>query len=231
MDPHATALRIATKFLLTAALIAVSSCAATSQHAHDEPSGDNTGPRQRALLDADWRFHLGDLPSTQPVVATNYDDTAWARVDVPHDYVLDGKYANSPDRTVRGHGYLPYDVGWYRRHFAVPTSDAGKILRLDFDGVFRDCEVWLNGQSLGKHASGYTPFSLDITKIAKLGGDNVLAVRVDPRKWEGWWYEGGGIYRHVHLTAIDPLHVAQWGTQVVATVPDGDKGGDASADL
>ena len=102
----------------------------------------------------------------------------------------------------RDHGYLPEDVGWYRKHFVIPKSDADKILKLDFDGVFRDSQVWLNGQFLGRHPSGYTPFSYDITKVAKLGEENVIAVRVDPRESEGWWYEGGGIYRHVYLTAL-----------------------------
>ena len=97
--------------------------------------------------------------------------------------------------------------------------------------MFRDSKVWLNGQFLGEHPSGYTPFSYDISNIAKPGADNVLVVRVDPTKWEGWWYEGGGIYRHVRLTTLAPLHVEQWGTYVTSEVPNGDQGADDEADL
>ena len=131
----------------------------------------------------------------------------------------------------RSHGYLPVDVAWYRKHAFIPETDRGRILRLDFEGVFRDSQVWINGQFLGRHPSGYTPFSYDITKFAKFGSDNVIVVRVDPREFEGHWYEGAGIYRHVYLTAMAPLHLAQWGTYVVSTVPGGEHGADAEADL
>ena len=186
--------------------------------------------RQQTLLDADWSFHLGDFSDNQPV-APGYDDGQWQSVNVPHDYVLEGTYAFSTNKAVRGHSYLPYKVAWYRKHLVIPATDQGKILRLDFDGVFRDSQVWLNGQFLGRHPSGYTPFSYDITSIAKPGAENVITVRVDPSQWEGWWYEGGGIYRHVHLTALAPVHVAQYGTYIVSTVPNGDQGADDQANI
>ena len=214
--------------LLTAcALIGVVSCTSSPKAG---AAGDTAQPG-RTLLDAGWTFHLGDITPNDPVIATSFDDASWRKVDLPHDYILEGKYEKSDEKTKRGHGYLPYDVGWYRKRFVIPASDQGKTLRLDFDGAFRDSEVWLNGQRLGKHASGYTPFSYDITKQAKVGGENVIVVRVDPREFEGWWYEGAGIYRHVYLTALAPVHVAQWGTHVVSTVPNGEKGESASADL
>jgi beta-galactosidase len=187
--------------------------------------------RQRTLLDLDWRFHLGDISPDDQVITVGYDDSPWRRVDLPHDYVLDGKYARSDLTPVRSHGYLPVEVAWYRKHLFIPESDRGRILKLDFDGVFRDSQVWVNGQFLGRHPSGYTPFSYDITHIAKIGGDNVVAVRVDPREFEGHWYEGGGIYRHVYVTALAPLHVAQWGTYVVSKIPGGEQGADGEADL
>jgi beta-galactosidase len=199
----------------------------------EAPTSATGTTRQRTLLDTNWQFHLGDLPQSEAIAPAN-DDSQWQQVDVPHDYVLDGKYTDLPDsadKQYRSHAYLPYRPAWYRKHFTIPASDAGKVLRLDFDGVFRDSKVWLNGQFLGEHPSGYTPFSYDISQIAKLGADNVITVRVNPSKWEGWWYEGGGIYRHVNLTALSPLHVAQWGTYVVATVPNGDQGADDEADL
>src|SRR5205823_6120532 len=129
------------------------------------------------LLDSNWLFHRGEIPTTNQVIAAGYDDAQWQHIDVPHDYILSGEFASTNDR---GHGYLPYDVGWYRKRFTIPASDQGKDLKLDFDGVFLDSQVWLNGQSLGRHASGSTPFSYDITKLAKVGsGENVLVVRVD----------------------------------------------------
>ena len=187
----------------------------------------------RTLLDANWLFHRDDVSNSNEVISAGFDDAAWQKVHLPHDYVLDGTYTDSAtkDRQVRAHGYLPYPVAWYRKHFSIPESDQGKILRLDFDGVFRDSEVWLNGEYLGRHPCGYTPFSYNITKLAKVGGENVLTVRVDPHEWEGWWYEGGGIYRHVYLTALNPVHVAHWGTYVISKVPGGDEGADSEADL
>ena len=184
--------------------------------------------RQRALLDADWRFHRGDVSADDAAQSVGYDDHSWQRVQLPHDYVLDGNY--NPTNT-RNHGYLPFEPAWYRKHFFISSSDQGKILQLEFGGIFRDSEVWLNGQLLGRHASGYTGFTYDITKTAHCGGENVIAVRVDPRQFEGWWYEGGGIYRHVYFDAMSPLHVAPSGTYVVSKVQGGNEGARDEADL
>jgi beta-galactosidase len=216
--------------LLTgSAMLLLASCTTTKKEA---PSLTHaTPPRQQTLLDANWRFHLGDISPSDQVTQEKFDDSQWQQIDVPHDYVLGGQYSKSDNHAERGHGYLPYDVGWYRKTIVIPESMRGKILSLDFDGVFRASDLWLNGQHLGKHLSGYTPFSYDITKLAKIGSENTIVVRVDPRDFEGWWYEGGGIYRHVYLTAVAPVHVARYGTQVVSTVPNGDQGSDASADV
>jgi beta-galactosidase len=215
--------RIIKIILACSAVMGLASCA--SRPAKPAAAAGTT-LRQRTLLDADWRFHRGDLPA-----GGEADDQQWQRVQLPHDYVLDGTYARSEDHQVRNHGYLTYEVGWYRKHLTIPEADRGKILRLDFDGAFRDSQVWLNGQLLGRHLSGYTPFSYDITQLAKPGEENIITVRVDPRDWEGWWYEGGGIYRHVYLTAQAPVHVAQYGTYVISKVPNGEQGADAEADL
>ena len=91
---------------------------------------------------------------------------------------------------------------------------------IDFDGVFRDSIVYLNGKELGRHKSGYTPFRFDISQAANFAGENILAVHVDPRHYEGWWYKGGGIYRHVWLNIANPVHVAPWGTYVFANLPE-----------
>jgi len=145
----------------------------------------------------------------------NFSEKGWRAVDLPHDFVVDGDY----DPKANGsHGFLPVGVGWYRKTFTLPASDRGERLYLDFDGVYRNSTVWLNGHKLGVHPSGYIGFRYDITPYASIGGKNVLAVRVDARHPEGWWYEGGGIYRHVWLVKTNPLHVAQWGTSVTAKI-------------
>ncbi|HVM50638.1 MAG TPA: beta-galactosidase GalA [Candidatus Acidoferrum sp.] len=210
-----------------AAAIGLVCCLSAAAEGSEAPA-QPTAPRQRTLLDADWRFHRGEVSPRNQVVSASYDDRQWQRVNLPHDYVLDGIYDPTNEQK---HGYLPVEVGWYRKHLSVPETARGRILRLDFEGVFRDSEVWLNGQWLGRHPGGYTPFSYDITRVAQPGADNLLAVRVDPRVFEGHWYEGGGIYRHVYLTALAPVHVARWGTYVVAQVPHGEEGADAEADL
>ena len=183
--------------------------------------------RQETSLDADWLLQLNDVDEDE-AVAPGFDDSQWRHVDVPNDYVQEGTY---DPHNVRNHGYLPFKPAWYRKHFTIPASDQGRILRLDFDGVFRDSKVWLNGQYLGEHPSGYTPFSYDISQIAKPGAENVIVVFVDPSQFEGWWNEGGGIYRHVRLTVLPPVHVAQYGTYVTSTVPNGDQGADDEANL
>ena len=194
----------------------------------------DSSPRQRLLMDPGWRFHLGDLDqsasfSDDPHMSMYYqvktgfaagpagptfDDRTWRNVDLPHDWAVEGKF--DPNNNM-DHGYLPAGIGWYRKTFSMPASDLGTRIYLEFDGVFRNCTVWLNGHRLGTHQSGYTSFRYDISDVLNYGDSNVLAVRVDASEFEGWWYEGAGIYRHVWLVKVDPLHVAPWGTFVTAT--------------
>ena len=213
--------------VLTGTILTSCSCFQAREKAAGTSQISNSS--KRTLLDADWRFYRGEVSDSNAVISATYDDRQWQLVHLPHDYMLDDTAFNPTNN--RSHGYLSYTVGWYRKHLTVPTLDAGRVLRLDFDGVFRDCEVWLNGIYLGRHPSGYAPFSCDISALARRGADNVITVRVDPRAFEGWWYEGGGIYRHVYLTSLAPLHVAQWGTCVVSTVKNGDQGADDEADV
>ena len=214
--------RVIVAILAGAAIVGLSSCSSLPAKPAD------TSPRQRTLLDAGWLFHPGDVSSNGQPSEAGYGDTQWQRVDLPHDYGLDGSYSST---NARNHGYLPTQVAWYRKHFFIPAADEGKILQLEFGGVFRDSQVWLNGQFLGRHPSGYTGFCYDITKAAKCGAENVITVSVDPRQFEGWWYEGAGIYRHVYLDALAPLHVARHGTYVVSEVPNGNQGADAEAEI
>ena len=226
-------------------------------------------PRARILLDAGWRFQLGDPADVttnvtyypeisdlakldadevgsgtkrsetymetirvDPIathagenvsfVQTNYDDSAWRQLNLPHDWVVELPFNSSADGS---HGFKPVgnssfgtnNIGWYRHTFTLPASDAGQALWLEFDGVYRNCLVWLNGHILGRNVSGYASFYFDATPYANPGGTNVLVVRVDASRFEGWFYEGAGIYRHVWLTTANPVHVAEWGTYVATT--------------
>jgi beta-galactosidase len=133
---------------------------------------------------------------------------------------------NRPGRNAyAGHGYLPVYPAWYRRVIPIPASSTGKAVWLDFGGVYRDAVVFVNGKFIAQHAGGYTGFRLNITSAVRYGEENSVAVFVDPRWFEGWWYEGGGIYRDVRLITTDPLQIAPWGTFVNAQVTD------AGADL
>jgi beta-galactosidase len=166
-------------------------------------------PRQRQLIDSDWRFSL-DGPGSERFPEAGFDDSKWRKVQLPHDYVVEGGFLRGGDSS---HGFRPKPVGWYRRVIS-PLPGAGRHCWLEFDGIYRDSTIWLNGQKIGGHQSGYTSFYFDITRYLKPDKANIVAVRVDPSQNEGWWYEGGGIYRHVWLTSLSPVHVAHWGTFV-----------------
>jgi beta-galactosidase len=153
-------------------------------------------------------------PEKVPAAADpSFDDRSWREVHLPHDFIVEGTF---DPKGQDSHGFLPKDMGWYRKTFDLPASDKGRSLWIDFDGAFRDSRVWLNGKLLGRHSSGYTPFRYDITEAAIYGGRNTLTVHVDARKSEGWWYEGGGLYRHVWLNRSDPLRVKPWSLHVTA---------------
>ncbi|HUD83812.1 MAG TPA: beta-galactosidase GalA [Candidatus Saccharimonadales bacterium] len=190
-------------------------------------------PRERLLMDFGWKFHLGDDwglgeqldkagVSTGPA-ASDFSDGAWRTVNLPHDWVPELPFDAKADL---GHGFKPVgpgfhdnSVGWYRRAFKLPESDQGRRLILEFDGAYRDCRVFFNGYVIGHHESGYSSFRYDITDLANCGGDNTLAVRVDASQFEGWFYEGAGIYRHVWLEKTSPLHIAPDGTFVYSAFP------------
>lgn len=159
-------------------------------------------------------FAVPTPPEVPPDQAKpEYNDSGWRTVHLPHDYVVEGTFDEHADT---GHGSLPVTKAWYRKTFTLPASYRGKSLWVDFDGVYHNSTVYLNGHKLGFHAGGYDGFRYDIGLVANYGGTNVLAVRVDATKPEGWWYEGGGIYRHVWLNAADPVHVKPWGTFVTS---------------
>lgn len=158
-----------------------------------------------------WRFCLGDDPAA---AVPGYDDSSWRQLNLPHDWAIEGEFSkDNPSGT--GGGALPGGIGWYRKTFKVDDKDRGKLLRIDFDGVYMNSEVFINGHSLGTRPYGYISFGYDLTPYLKWDGKNVIAVRVDNSEQpNSRWYSGCGIYRNVWLTRINPLHIAHWGTYV-----------------
>jgi len=188
--------------------------------------------REQSRLDSDWRFKRVEVESIEPgerlLLAGDYgvgapsiklDDSGWQTIDLPHDFVVDGNFAWNnvamtdwpQDNPLLWSGSLAGGVGWYRKHFNLPDTDEGQRVYLIFDGVFRNSRVYLNQCFAGSHRSGYSSFFLDVTDQARFGGENLLAVRADATAPEGWFYEGGGIYRHVWLLKTPAVHVAPWG--------------------
>ena len=161
-------------------------------------------------LDFDWKFQLGD-ESSLDYTKKDFDDSKWRSLDIPHDFVIEGTF--DKDAADKSHGFLPYGVGLYRKHFTLTKEDLNsKNLYIDFDGTYRDADAYINGVHLGNHLSGYTSYTYRIDNVTGLvEGENVLVVRTDCTAPEGWWYDGGGIYRHVYLTVSDFDHIAPYG--------------------
>ncbi len=202
--------------------------------------------RQEERWDTGWKFHLGDIPMERPVekgpvygqsknqrkiigpAAYQYADNSdvylqeggtigtgrWETVTLPHDYVV---RQDLDPRENNAHGYLHYENAWYRRHFSLPEGlrrDAR--ITLLFEGVAGWSTVYLNGALLAKNASAYNTFEVDISDNVYYDRDNVLAVYVDTQEYEGWWYQGGGIYRDVRLVITDPVAIDLWGVYAPA---------------
>ncbi len=203
--------------------------------------------RERLLLDFGWRFHFGNADDAKKDFGFGlgrggafqktggflepsslaYDDGAWKAVDLPHDWAIELPFTNDPELTSKGsyplgRNYPATSVGWYRRVFELPATDAGRRISVEFDGAYRETMVALNGFYIGQHSGGYDPFRFDLTDFANPGGRNVLLVRVDATLSDGWFYEGAGIYRHVWLVKTAPVHVKQWGTLARAEVRGGE---------
>ncbi len=171
-----------------------------------------TTVRRRERFDASWRFHLGDVADGQ---APTLDDGAWRVLNLPHDWSIEGEFREDHPSGWGG-GYLPGGIGWYRKAFRLAEDDRGRSVSILFDGVYKNCDVYLNGQHLGFHPYGYTSFHYDLTPHLRYGDEeNVLAVRVDDSTQpDSRWFSGAGIYRHVWMIVTDPLHVPIWGTFV-----------------
>lgn len=168
--------------------------------------------RKTELFCKGWRFMLGDTPNAQ---APALDDSQWRTLDLPHDWSIEGRFSKDNPATPGG-GALPGGIGWYRKTFTLSESEKGKLIFVDFDGVYRNSEVWINGHYLGKRPYGYSSFQYELTLYLKYGGDkNVLAVKVDnSQQPNSRWYSGSGIYRNVWLVTTEKVHVDHWGTFV-----------------
>ncbi|MFO1478116.1 MAG: beta-galactosidase GalA [Verrucomicrobiota bacterium] len=226
-----TFLKLSAAFVVAVFVVSASAAAQT-----------NDSPRERLLMDFGWKFHLGNSWGIAQNLAkagtgsgpasTSFSDASWRTVNLPHDWAIELPFNPGADA---GHGFKPLgpgfpqnSTGWYRRVFDLPAADAGRRLWLEFDGAFRDTTVFLNGWFVGRQDSGYGHFRYDITDVANYGGRNVLAVKVDASEFEGWFYEGAGIYRHVWLEKTAPLAIAPDGTFVYGEFANNTPGGSAT---
>lgn len=174
--------------------------------------------QESTMLEEDEQSRLS-IPHTRV-----FNDSTWTPIDLPHDWGMNTGYSEEQFK-VKGYrklgGRSPENsVGWYRKHFNIETPTAGERLSLEFEGVFRDAQIWVNGIYQGRHESGYTGFAFDITECILPGEDNVITVRVDATHSELWSYEGAGIYRNVWLVKTADIHIPKWGTFVTSEVAD-----------
>jgi len=173
--------------------------------------------RKITNIDADWKFSLGDPADAQN---PSFNDASWRKLNVPHDWSIEG----TPDEEApsgSGGGFMPTGIGWYRKNLVIPASESGKRIFIEFEGVMANSDVWINGKHLGKRPFGYSTFEYELTGKVTFGPSkpNVIAVRVDNSvQPASRWYTGCGIYRHVFLTTVNPLHFEKWG--VFITTPE-----------
>ena len=160
----------------------------------------------------EWKFNLGDIPDAKE---PSFDDSKWRLLDLPHDWSIEGEFSEKNPATPSG-GALPGGIGWYRRQFSISETDKNKSVFVDFDGVYRNSEVWINGNYLGKRPYGYSSFRYDLTPFLNFGSKkNIIAVKVDnSMQPNSRWYSGSGIYRNVWLIVTDQIFVDHWGTYI-----------------
>lgn len=173
------------------------------------------------LFNQNWKFFKGDPAGASE---TNFNDSSWRVLNLPHDWSIED------DFTVEGEaesGFLLGGTGWYRKHFVVPEKFNGKDFTLNFDGVYMNAEVYVNGKKLGSHNYGYTAFAFDITDELICDGitENVISVKVSNPTPSSRWYSGSGIYRDVTLSVTDPIHVGYLGTTVTTPKLEDQKSG------
>ena len=179
------------------------------------------------IFNQDWRFFKGDQEGAE---ATNFNDSSWRSLNLPHDWSIEGEF------TVQGEaesGFLLGGTGWYRKHFVVPEKYEGKDFTLNFDGVYMNAEVYINGEKIGEHNYGYTAFAFDITDALVSDGEteNIIAVKVSNPLPSSRWYSGSGIYRDVTLSVTDSIHVGHLGTTVTTPNIETQKGSNVDVDV
>lgn len=158
-----------------------------------------------------WNFKLGDYPTA---IESDFNTSDWRTLQLPHDWSIEGAF-NKDNPTKQAQAFLPAGKGWYRKTFTLPSAWATKNVSIEFDGVFKNSEVFINGHSLGMRPNGYISFTYELSQYLNFGKENVIAVKVDnDAQPNSRWYTGSGIYRNVRLVASEKLHVAQWGTYV-----------------
>lgn len=177
---------------------------------------------RRVLFDADWLFKKDSLIRAE---SPAYTDTGWRKLDVPHDWSIEDLPGQRTDSVAgpfskkavsgRDGGFLVGGTAWYRKHFVLDKGSARKKIYIQFDGVYMNADVWINGHHLGNHPNGYTSFQYEVTPYLLVPGkSNVIAVQVKNEGINSRWYSGSGIYRHVWLTTVSPLHIDFWGTYI-----------------
>lgn len=200
--------------------------------------------RKQTNIDDGWKFHFGHAADPQKdfnyslstifsksgaargtAIETGFNDSSWRVVDLPHDWAVELPFVQSSDSDVESHGFKPVgglypatSIGWYRKKFTANAADSGQRFQLQFDGIFRNAMIWVNGFFVGNNMSGYSGASYDITDIINFKRENVIVVRADATQYEGWFYEGAGIYRHVWLNQYNNLHIPDGGLFVYTDV-------------
>ena len=173
----------------------------------------NAYSSERIDFNDNWKFCLGDDSIYKNY---NYDDSKWRVLNLPHDWSIEGDFdQNNPASP--GGGALPGGIGWYRKHFILNEKEKDKLFFIDFDGVYRNSEVWINGYYLGIRPYGYISFRYELTPFLKFNGkENIIVVKVDNSKQpNSRWYSGSGIYRNVWLVKSEKLYFNHWGTSVI----------------
>jgi beta-galactosidase len=177
------------------------------------PAGSQSPVRVNTSFDGDWRFSTGDAEGAE---RPEFDDAAWRKLDVPHDWSIEGAFDERNPAGKAG-GFLPAGVGWYRKHFTLTEASERRRIFVEFDGVMANSDVWVNGFHLGRRPYGYVSFRYELTGHLSFGANstNVLAVRADNSgQPASRWYAGAGLYRHVRLVTTDPVHIKHRGTFV-----------------
>jgi beta-galactosidase len=173
-------------------------------------AGNSGESRSKKDFCDNWKFHLGDVANGREI---NCDDSSWRILNLPHDWSIEGDFDRDNPSGVGG-GALPGGIGWYRKSFTFNESEKDKLFFIDFDGVYRNSEVWINGHYLGKRPYGYSSFRYELTPYLNFGNkENIIAVKVDNSEQpNSRWYSGSGIYRNVWLVTTNKVYVDQWGT-------------------